>query len=292
MQTYLLPFIFTLLASTQLLGQVDFYRQSITGQSPNSATQFFVLGLSRETSVVSNATNLNEFDHVSRQINLFNLGVGYATQVLGIDTLEAIRINLDTVIGGSYTKSSFRFFGGMKYLAWDREAHTTLTMGSSRFQEGGFSMGLRQEISIIPKHQTIELIPATVTDQSLFASFYAGVEAGFDTGFSVSLEESGVLEHTTHHLIRDVAAEKLTFDQYKTIEEHLHTSLKYQAPKNMGGSEFYFLTTLKGQIHIKPSKDLRLRLALGAEGGIDVVRIGKRNQNRFAVFLKAAYYLI
>ena len=119
-------FIFVLLCicTTQLSAQVDFFGRSFSGQSPNSAENFLILGLGNETSIINNEANLREFEHATRQIELFNLGIGYASEILEDDSLEEIQINLDTVVGGPFTKNSFRFFAGLQYDVLDRENTT------------------------------------------------------------------------------------------------------------------------------------------------------------------------
>ena len=291
MKIFTLTFCLFFLTATQLICQIDFYGRRLTGQSPNSVSTYILLGVTNGTSVVSNASNVNDFDHVTRQLNLFNLGIGYASQILDNDDLEEIQINLDTMIGGTSQKNAFRFHAGLQYEAWDRDIRTLAIIGSSRFGEGGLSVALQHEMSLLPEDRAFQLIPATARDQSLFANIYAGVEAGFDTGFGLSLEESGIFRLTTDHLVRDVADGKLTFDEYKDLEYGLHQSLRYQAPKNIGGSEWYFLATLRARIYIKPFNSIPIQLALGLEGGLDVGRFRKRNQNRIGFFLGLEYLL-
>lgn len=287
----LLLLSFCLLFSFSLLAQSDFFGRSITGQSPNSAETFITLSVANETSIVNDAANLKDFDHARRQIELFNLGINYTTQVLGIDSLEAIDIDLDTIVGGGVTKNAFQFQLGLQYEVGDRETATFVNIGGSRFQDGGLAVGLRQEISLLPANRAFEIIPATVYDQSLLANFYAGLEGGFDSGFNLSIEESGIFARVTDHLVRDVAAGKLTFDEYKEIERQLFAGLRYEAPKNTGGSEWYVLVTLKAQVYSQPFKYIPLRFALGIDAGLDLTRISKRNQNRFAFFVKMGYSL-
>lgn len=290
MKIYTFLSFLCLLLTTQLNAQIDFFGRAINGgQSPNSASVFVTFGLGNETSIVSDAANLKDFDHAARQINLFNLGIGYATQILEIDSLEAIEIDLDTVIGGPVTQNSFRFYVGMQYEMLDRDARTTASVGGSRFRDGGLSVSLHHEVSLLTESNMIEIIPATVSAQSLLATVYVGLEGGFDSGFGISLEESGILQLTTDHLVRDVAEGDLTFDEYKAIEATLHESIRYQAPKNTGGSEWYLLTTLKGQMSIAPFKRVPIRFALGADLGLDITRIRKRNQNRLGLFFKTEY---
>lgn len=291
MRIFLLIVHLLLLGGSSLLAQIDFFGRSITGQSPNSAETFVVLSISNETSIVSNAANLKDFDHARRQIELFNLGINYTTEVLDIEDLEEIQIDLDTIVGGGVTKNSFQFQAGMQYEMGDHEAATFLNIGSSRFRDGGMSVGLRQEVGLIPMDRTFEIVPATVREQSLQANVYAGLEAGFDTGFNLTIEESGIFSRITDHLVRDVADGKLTFDQYKNIENRLFEGLRYEAPNNTGGSEWYVLATLKGQVFSQPFSYLPLRFSLGIDLGLDITRIKKRNQNRFAFFVKAAYSL-
>ena len=291
MRKYILGLAVAIFSLASAIAQTDFFGRSLTGQSPNSANMYVLVGVSNETSLVSDATNLTEFEHATRQINLFNLGIDYATQVLGIDTIDPIDINLDTVVGGSIVKNSFQLQIGLLYEAWDRETMTTGIFGSSRFQQGGFSVAFRHEMSIFPMDRMIQVVPATARDASLFFTVYGGVEAGFDSGFSITLEESGILQITTDHLVRDVAEGNLTFDEYKSIETELHEALRYQAPKNTGGSEWFFLATLKGQLFTKPVASLPLRFALGVDLGLDVARIRKRNQNRMGLFVKVSYLL-
>jgi len=270
--------------------QIDFFGRSINGgQSPNSATVFLTVGLAREVSIVSDAANLMEFDHAVRQINLFNLGIDYATQILEIDSLEEIEIDLDTVIGGPVTQNAWRFYMGMQYETFDRDTRTTGTIGGSRFRDGGFSMSLQHEMSLLTENNMWELIPATASAQSLMASVYTGMEVGFDSGFGITIEESGILQLVTDHLVRDVAEGNLTFDEYKSVESTLHESILYQAPKNTGGSEWYLLATVKGQLFISPFKTLPIRFSLGADLGLDFTRIRKRNQNRMGIFFKTEY---
>ena len=113
-------FIFVLLCicTTQLSAQVDFFGRSFSGQSPNSAENFLILGLGNETSIINNEANLREFEHATRQIELFNLGIGYASEILEDDSLEEIQINLDTVVGGPFTKNSFRFLIRILNILW------------------------------------------------------------------------------------------------------------------------------------------------------------------------------
>ncbi len=281
---------FLIMVPFVLGAQIDFFGRSINGgQSPNSATVFLTVGLANETSIVSDAANLKDFDHAARQINLFNLGIGYATQILEIDSLEEIEIDLDTVIGGPVTQNAWRFHLGMQYETFDRDTRTTATIGGSRFQDGGFSMSLQHEMSLLTESRMWEIIPATVSSQSLMASVYTGIEAGFDSGFGISIEESGILQLVTDHLVRDVAEGDLTFDEYKAIERTLHESILYQAPKNTGGSEWYLLATVKGQMFISPMKRIPLRFSLGVDLGLDFTRIRKRNQNRMGIFFKTEY---
>lgn len=103
----LLFFLFAALSSS---AQIDFFGRSITGQSPNSANSYFILGISNETSLVSTAAKLSEFEHARQQINLFNLGIDYTTQVLGIEDFGRIDIDLDTVIGGTIVRNSYRVY--------------------------------------------------------------------------------------------------------------------------------------------------------------------------------------
>jgi hypothetical protein len=281
---------FLILVPFVLSAQIDFFGRSINGgQSPNSATVFLTVGLANETSIVSDAANLKDFDHAARQINLFNLGIDYATQILEIDSLEEIEIDLDTVIGGAVTQNAWRFYLGMQYETFDRDTRTTATIGGSRFQAGGFSMSLQHEMSLLTETRMWEIIPATVSSQSLMASIYTGIEAGFDSGFGISIEESGILQLVTDHLVRDVAEGDLTFDEYKAVERTLHESILYQAPKNTGGSEWYLLATLKGQMFISPMKRIPLRFSLGVDLGLDFTRVRKRNQNRLGIFFKTEY---
>jgi hypothetical protein len=273
------------------MAQVDFFGRSITGQSPNSAETFVVISISNETSIVSNAANLQDFEHARRQIELFNLGISYTTEVQDLDNLDEIEINLDTVVGGGVTKNSFQFQVGLQYELGDNEAMSFVNIGSSRFRDGGMSVGVRQEVGLIPMDRTFEIVPATVREQSLQANVYAGLEAGFDTGFNLTVEESGIFARITDHLVRDVAEGRLSFDQYKEIESRLFEGLRYEAPNNTGGSEWYVLATLKGQVFSQPFNTLPLRLSLGIDFGLDITRISKRNQNRFAFFVKAAYMM-
>lgn len=284
-------FIFVLLlaATSTISAQIDFFGRSFSGQSPNSAENFLVVGLGNEISIINNKANLREFEHATRQIELFNLGIGYAAEILEDDSLEEIQINLDTIIGGPFTKNAFRFFAGLQYEMLDRENTTTLNLGGSRFKDGGLSVSLRHDFSILAQDQVIELVPAIVTERSVFASFYGGLEGGFDSGFSVSLEESGILQIVSDHLVRDVAEGNLTFEEFKDIERELHGSLRYQAPRNTGGSEWFLLTLLKGQVYTTPFSGVPLKFMLGAEYGLDITRIRKRNQSRFAMFLKVGY---
>ncbi len=292
MRIFTLTSLVLILSIPQLMGQIDFYGRRLTGQSPNALSRYLVIGISSEMSVVDNAANLQEFEHFSRQIDLFNLGVGYAGQILHIeDGLEGIQINLDTVVGGKYTKKAFRFYTGAQYKLWDRETKTIVLLGGSRFREGGISIAVRHEMGIIPELATFQLIPSIARAQSLFASVYAGTEVGFDSGFSMSVEESGILQVTTDYLVRDVAEGDLTFQEYKDIERVLHQSLKYKAPKNTGGSEMYFLFLLKGQMYITPSARLPIQFSLGGEVGVDVFRIKRRNQSRISAFISMAYLL-
>ncbi|MEL7220805.1 MAG: hypothetical protein AAGJ93_05760, partial [Bacteroidota bacterium] len=150
-----------LFLSSALLAQVDFFGRSLTGQSPNSAETFVVIGISNETSIVSNAANLQDFEHARRQIDLFNLGITYTTEVQDIDSLEEIQIDLDTIVGGGVTKNSFQFQVGLQYEMGAQEAITFVNIGSSRFRDGGMSVGVRQEVSLIPADRAFELIPAT-----------------------------------------------------------------------------------------------------------------------------------
>lgn len=292
MKIFTLLYFALVISIPQLTGQIDFYGKRLTGQSPNALSRYLVIGISNETSVVNNAANLQEFEHFSRQIDLFNLGIGYAGQILHIeDGLDEIQINLDTVVGGKHSKNAFRFYAGAQYELWDRDTKTVALIGSSRFREGGISIAVRHEMGLIPESMTLQLIPSIARDQSLFASVYTGVEAGFDSGFSMSVEESGILQVTTDYLVRDVAEGDLSFQEYKDIERVLHQSLRYKAPKNTGGSEMYFLFLLKGQIYITPSARLPIQFHLGAEVGIDVFRIKKRNQNRIGAFIGMTYLL-
>lgn len=291
MRLLLLLTVNFIILNASLFAQVDFFGRSITGQSPNSAETFVVIGISNETSIVSNAANLEDFDHARRQIDLFNLGITYTTEVQDLDSLEEIQIDLDTIIGGGVTKNSFQFQVGLQYEMGSHEAITFVNIGSSRFRDGGMSVGVRQEVSLIPADRAFEIIPATVREQSLQANVYAGLEGGFDTGFNLSVEESGIFDRITDHLVRDVAEGKLTFDQYKEIESRLFEGLRYEAPNNTGGSEWYVLATLKGQVFSQPFDLIPLRFSLGVDLGLDITRIKKRNQNRFAFFVKAAYMM-
>ena len=188
-------------------------------------------------------------------------------------------------------KNSFRFTIGMQYEMGDREATTLALIGASRFQDGGFSVGLRQEVSLLPSDRTPQIIYATATDQSVFATLFTGVEAGFDSGFSLSVDESGVLDLVTDHLVRDVADGDLTFEQYQAIEEQLHESIRYQAPSNTGGSEWYFLLLARVELYSKPFTYIPIRFSLGLEGGLDITRLKKRNQNRFGLHVGLRYLL-
>lgn len=280
----LCPFVF-------LTGQIDFFGRPLTSQSPNSANRFIVVGLMNEGTLASNAVNLKDFDHATRQIELFNLGISYATQVLNTSNASEIQINLDTVVGGTVAKNMFRLFGGMQYEAWDRQTSSTALIGGSRFRDGGLSVAIRHEMSLLPIDKTWELIPATVRDESLVGSIFIGAEAGYDTGFRVTLEETGIMQLVTDHLVQDVAAGRLTFSEYKTIEERLHESLRYEAPRTTGGSEWYLLAIVKGQAQIKPFQRLPIQFNAGLELGVDVVRLRKRNQSRFGFFVGAAVLL-
>ncbi|MGH1435345.1 MAG: hypothetical protein ACRBG0_12915 [Lewinella sp.] len=281
---------FLVLIPCTMSAQIDFFGRSINGgQSPNSASVFLTVGLANETSIVSDAANLKDFDHAARQINLFNLGIGYATQILEIDSLEEIEIDLDTVIGGPVTQNAFRFYMGMQYETFNRDTRTTASVGGSRFRDGGLSFSLRHEMSLLTENNMWEIVPATASAQSLMASVYTGLEAGFDSGFGISLEESGILQLITDHLVRDVAEGDLTFDEYKSLEATLHESIRYQAPKNTGGSEWYLLATVKGQMFISPFQRVPLRFTLGADLGLDITRVRKRNQNRIGIFFKTEY---
>lgn len=292
MRTFTLVCFLFIISIPQLVGQIDFYGKRLTGQSPNALSRYLIIGIANETSVVNNAANLQEFEHFSRQIDLFNLGIGYANQILHIeDGANEIQINLDTVVGGKYSKNAFRFYTGAQYKLWDRETRTIALLGGSRFREGGISVAIRHEMGLIPEHMTFQLIPSIARDQSLFASVYMGVETGLDSGFSMSVEESGILQITTDYLVRDVAEGHLTFQEYKDIERVLHQSLRYKAPKNTGGSEMYFLVSLKGQIYITPSARLPIRFSAGGEVGVDVFRIQKRNQSRLSAFISMTYLL-
>jgi len=290
MRAFLL--LFTLLSFVfQLHGQTDFFGYSLTGQSPTAVNTYVFADMVNETSFVSNKANLQEFEHAARQINLFNLGVSYATQVFGLDTFNRIQINLDTVVGNNYNKNAFRFQAGLLYELWDRQQATLVRIGGSRFRAGGFSLALRQEVSLMQDGREFELVPAAAMDHSVFANVYVGLETGFDSGFSMSVEESGILQVVTDHLVRDVAAGSLTFDEYKIIEGRLHESIQYQAPKNTGGSEWYVLGLIKGQVYTRPLINIPVRFRLGMEYGLDLTRIRKRNQSRFAIFLGVGYLL-
>ena len=278
-----------LLATVSLSAQMDFFGRNFSGQSPNSAENFLVAGLGNEISLINNQANLREFEHATRQIELFNLGIGYAAEILEDDSLEEIQIDLDTVVGGRFTQNTFRYFAGLQYKALDREQLTTLNFGGSRFQDGGLSVSLRHDFSTLAEDQVIEVVPAIVTDRSVFASFYAGLEGGFDSGFSVSLEESGILQIVSDHLIRDVAEGNLTFEEYKEIERDLHGSIRYEAPRNTGGSEWFMLALLKGQLYTTPFNGLPLKFVLGAEYGFDITRLRNRNQSRFGMFIRVGY---
>lgn len=290
MRAFLLLCTFLSLA-VLLPAQTDFFGYSLTGQSPNSVKTYVIAELTNETSFVSNKANLQEFEHASRQIGLFNLGVSYATQVFGLDTFNRIQINLDTVVGSGFTKNAFRFQTGLLYELWDRKQATLIRIGGSRFRAGGFSMALRQEVSLMRDGREFELVPAPAMDHSVFANVYIGVETGFDSGFSMSVEESGILQIVTDHLVRDVASGGLTFDEYKIIEGRLHESIQYQAPKNTGGSEWYILGLIKGQVYTRPLINIPVQFRLGAEFGLDLTRISKRNQSRFAISLGIGYLL-
>lgn len=286
------PLLFLLICPlTVVVGQIDFFGRPLTSQSPNSANRFVIAGLNHEGTLASNAVNLKDFDHATRQIDLFNLGISYATQVLNTSNASEIQINLDTVVGGPVTKGMFRLFAGMQYEAWDRQTSSMALIGGSRFRDGGLSVAIRHEMSLLPIDGTWELIPATVRDESLVATVFIGAEAGYDTGFRVTLEETGIMQLVTDHLVRDVAAGRLTFNEYKTIEERLHESLRYEAPRSTGGSEWYLLAIVKGQMQIQPFQSLPLQFSAGLEVGVDVVRLRKRNQSRFGFFVGAAVLL-
>ncbi len=271
-------------------GQIDFFGRSLTGQSPNSLNTYVVAGIANETSIVRNRANLTEFDHATRQINLFNLGIDYAAEILGTE-LEEVQINLDTMIGGELWRNGFRFYTGMQYEMWDRQTESIGIIGSSRFRKGGLCFAVRHEMSLLPSHLMIQVAPANAVDQSLFFSVFAGFEAGFDTGFSISLDESGILQVVTDHLVRDVAEGNLTFDEYKFIETRLHESLRYDAPSNTGGSEWYFLALLKGELFTTPFAYVPLKFSLGLDVGVDLGRLRKRNQNRIGLTFKLGYLL-
>lgn len=273
----------------RVTAQVDFFGRSITGQSPNSASTFFVLGVSNETSLVSTAAQLSEFEHARQQIGLFNLGIDYTTQVLGVENFERIDINLDTVVGGTIVRNSYRLYAGLQYETLDRTTRSLASFGASRFKQGGLALSVSHDISFLEEGREFTLIHATARDQSLLANICGGFEAGWDSGFSVTLEESGILQLTTDHLVRDVAAGNLTFEEYKAIEEVLHAGLRYQAPKNNAGTEWYFLTTLKAQLYSTPFAQVPLKFTLGVEGGLDVGRLRKRNQNRLELFVRVGY---
>ena len=98
--------VLLLLATVSLTAQTDFFGRTFGGQSPNSAENFMVIGLGNEVSLINNQANLREFDHATRQIELFNLGIGYAAEILEDDSLEEIQIDLDTVVGGPFTQNT------------------------------------------------------------------------------------------------------------------------------------------------------------------------------------------
>ena len=282
--------VLLLIATVSSLGaQTDFFGRTFGGQSPNSAENFLMIGLGNEISLINNQANLREFEHATRQIELFNLGIGYAATILEDDSLQEIQIDLDTVVGGRFTQNTFRFFAGLQYEALEREQTTSLNIGGSRFQDGGLSVSLRHDFSILPQDRVIEIVPATVTERGVFASFYGGLEGGFDSGFSVSLEESGILQIVSDHLIQDVAEGNLTFDEFKAIERDLHGSIRYEAPRNTGVSEWFMLALLKGQLYTTPFNGLRLKFMLGAEYGLDITRVRNRYQSRFGMFIRVGY---
>lgn len=288
-------FIFSLFAtvsSININAQTDFFGRSFTGQSPNSAELFVLFGVSSEMSWVKNVSNLSDFEHAAQQIDLFNLGIEYASQITGDENLEAIQINLDTLVGGRVQRRGLRFNTGLEYEVGEHQGFTLASFGGSRFQEGGFSVALRQEFSVLPRYGAIELIPATVREQGLQANLFMGIEAGFDSGFSVSLEQSGIKQLVTNHLVQDVAEGNITFEQFQIFERELHQSISNDSPRNTGGSEWFGLATLKGQAFITPSVRFPLRFALGFDAALDVIRLKKRKQSRFGLFLRADYLFI
>ena len=73
------------------------------------------------------------------------------------------------------------------------------------------------------------------------------------------------------------------------IEQELHASIRYEAPRNTGGSEWFMLALLKGQLYTTPFNGLRLKFMLGAEYGLDITRVRNRNQSRFGMFVRVGY---
>jgi hypothetical protein len=291
MKKAILLLLLSCLITLHIQAQVDFFGRSITGQSPNSINTYLIVGLANESSWVNAAANLQDFEHAARQINLFNLGINYTTQVLQLDSVPAIQINLDTVVGGGVWKNAFRLHAGLEYEAGDRQNITSASIGASRFRAGGLSVSLRHLISLFREGMEIELIPATAMDRSVFATVRTGLEGGYDSGFNISLEESGILQLITDHLVQDVADNNLTFSQYKRIEDQLHNSIRYQAPKNTGGSDWYLLGLIQGELYTTPLRNIPLRFSLSLELGLDLTRVRKRNQSRLALALQAAYLL-
>ncbi|PTM10548.1 MAG: hypothetical protein DA408_15890 [Bacteroidetes bacterium] len=260
-----------LLQNIQLSSQVDFFGRPIQSNVFSNEANSFLFELNIGSVWTNDEGPLANFPGIASVMDAFQAGRNYG-QPNNVDPFE-----YNTLVGGSHTRRIFTLAGGLRHPLWGFENESTFAIGSSHFPRRGMVMALAHSMRLLD----VELGQDPAQQRSLFVSFYGGLRLGYDNGFRITLDESGVKDLIYDLLTEDLADGTINLEEFNRTKDVLFQSLEAVAPRDVGGTPFSFGPTFKLLAHARPWDEFNLRLFAGVEGFFDLITRPTERRQRY-----------